>query len=1020
MEKKNEAIEKLAEQILAGQLKSNFLGLSSARLENVAHYDFTEYSYVLEPCILPEEPIPEPPPQPTPIPTPTPTPQPTPTPTPTPELPDSEIDRLFESAFSHRIGYWTGKAKGGAPWWYPGLGNPAWDLANAHARIWYFLAVETTSGAYANLTELFRLIIDIADITTTEFFDIIFEQFFYTGVNGRPYEYLYDVGRGAITAERLKNRWTKVTDFVVLNYKSQWQAAYIKTHPPPVTPPASDVIKFPDIPILPILPIPKDTTIQPTGYSFDIFQPGSWNFGLRLVYRQDWRSLGNQRGEVIKTIPLGPKQVEKVSTKIIRRTKTVKTSENLKSVEQTSEVSDTSKDSSEIVNEASETQNWHVEAEASVNVGYASGSISGGLENETEKRTNDTTSRLSEVMQKTANKIRKETKTVVSLESETTYEVTTSSEISNSNEEIPITYVYSKLQRQYEIFTSLAEVQNVIMIAEDIPFSYKIDFNWIRKNDWILAKVLLDDSFRDALTSISQEPILQDTGGLVNKIDEKLSQIQLFFKEFADKLTNISLGSTDIVQESQKNYRDLLTMYYEKSKLEMIMEYKRQRLYQHIRDNILYYYRAIWTQEDPQQRILRYRKLNVQIPRNWYFVNNLENQVIDLNDLYEQLKIAETDEDEDTVFELDGYFVYDEDRESFVNIEKLINPAGPIGFYGNYAIYYIKPEYTTLDIFKMLDILKMPYLYYESADSSPILMDPLFRRLTNEVNADENIELTNSVKTEMVEIVPELRVAYAEFLQEGEAALEEFFNNDDLFLEYYAEYLFRKERSRKFLLDTHNVILDIEPGTGTALEPFKLAHRGVDVLKALVDKKSAELDNKRKEALLKQGKLHSKYWPGVEKVVVFDEGKGANAGCDETTPSLISSQDGAVNYSIKDVKMLRKLIVHLEELGIEGTLELLDKCDTPAERRKIIGVLELTQTELKEIIDVLDLMRVQGISEDTAKLLNIVGINSVKKLARRNLENLFKLIKDYAEENDKDIPDEKVVASWIEEAKKLI
>ena len=74
MEKKNEAIEKLAEQILAGQLKSNFLGLSSARLENVAHYDFTEYSYVLEPCILPEEPIPEPPPQPTPIPTPTPTP----------------------------------------------------------------------------------------------------------------------------------------------------------------------------------------------------------------------------------------------------------------------------------------------------------------------------------------------------------------------------------------------------------------------------------------------------------------------------------------------------------------------------------------------------------------------------------------------------------------------------------------------------------------------------------------------------------------------------------------------------------------------------------------------------------------------------------------------------------------------------------------------------------------------------------------------------------------------------------
>ena len=1018
MVKKDEAVEKMVDQILSGQLESNFLGLSSARLENVASYDFTEYIYILEPEILLEEPVPPPQPPPTqiPQPTPTPTPQPTPTPTPEPALSDSEIDRLYESSFDDRIGYWTHRAKGGAPWTFPGWFMPAWDLPNVHVRIWYCLVNETTSGAYEKLTELFRLITEI-EVTTDEFFDIIFERFFYKNVNGRPYEYVYDVGRNVVSDDRIKNRWTRVADFIGLNYSSQWQAAYDELHPPPVPPPPPEVIQFPDVPIL---PTPKETTKLPTGYSFDIHQPNSWNFGLRLVYRQEWRSLGNQRGEVIRTIPLGPKQVEKVSTKIIRRKKTVKTSENLKSVEQTSEISDTSKDSSEIVNEASETQSWHVEAEASVNVGFVSGSISGGMEGETEKRTNDTTSRLSEVMQKTANKIRRETKTVVSLESETTYEVTTSSEISNPNEEIPITYVYSKLQRQYEIFTSLAEVQNVIMIAEDIPFSYKIDFNWVKKYDWILAKVLLDDSFRDALTAISQEPILEDAGGLVNKIDEKLSQIQLFFKQFADKLTNISLGSTDIVQESQKNYRDLLTMYYERSKLEMFMEHKRQRLYQHIRDNILYYYRAIWTQEDPQQRILRYQKLNVQIPGNWYFVNNLDDKTIDLNDLYVQLKNAETDEDEETVFELDGYFVYDDDPETFVNIVNLINPAGPIGFYGNYAIYYIKPEYTTLDIFKMLDILKMPYLYYESADSSPILMDPMFKRLTNEVNAKDNIELTNSVKEEMIEIILELRVACDETLKDGQDALDDFLKDDDLFLEYYAEYLFRKERSRKFLLDTHNVILDIEPGTGTALEPFKLAHRAVDVLKALEEKWSAELDNKRKEELLKQGKLHSKFWPGVEKVVVFEEAKGTYIGRNETTPSSNSNETGVVNYPVKKVKILRKLIARLEELGIESTLELLEKCDTLAERRKIIRLLELTQTELKEIIDIIDLMRIRGISEDEAKLFNAIGINSVKELARRNSKNLFKVLKNYAKEHGKKVPEEEEVAKWIERAKKFV
>ncbi len=69
----------------------------------------------------------------------------------------------------------------------------------------------------------------------------------------------------------------------------------------------------------------------PSQHPFMTFIPGSINLGLRLVYRQEWRYLGNQRGEVIRTIPLGPKQVERVSTKVVRRTQTTKTSEELRS-----------------------------------------------------------------------------------------------------------------------------------------------------------------------------------------------------------------------------------------------------------------------------------------------------------------------------------------------------------------------------------------------------------------------------------------------------------------------------------------------------------------------------------------------------------------------------------------------------------------------------------------------------------------------------------------------------------------
>jgi hypothetical protein len=52
---------------------------------------------------------------------------------------------------------------------------------------------------------------------------------------------------------------------------------------------------------------------------------------------------------------------------------------------------------------------------------------------------------------------------------------------------------------------------------------------------------------------------------------------------------------------------------------------------------------------------------------------------------------------------------------------------------------------------------------------------------------------------------------------------------------YYHEYLLRKKHSRFIVVDTNNVVVNLHTGTGSALEPFKRAHRYLDVAKAALE-----------------------------------------------------------------------------------------------------------------------------------------------------------------------------------------
>jgi hypothetical protein len=614
---------------------------------------------------------------------------------------------------------------------------------------------------------------------------------------------------------------------------------------------------------------------------FQVFTPNSWNLGLRLVYRQEWRPLGIQRGETVKTIPLGPKQVEKISTKITRRTKVSRTAESLKALESTTETSDTSKDSSEIVKEAAETNKWNAEAEAGLDLGFFKIGGGGGGSGESEEKTKRTSTHLTETMQKTASKLRSESKIVVSTESESSFEITTASEIQNPNDEIPITYVFSKLQRQYEILTRLAEVNSVVFIAEPIPLPHQVTKEWVKKYDWIIAKVLLDDSFRDALISISQELSLNDVP--TDKIDLMMDSATTSLDKLADKSGYASLENIDVIQEAQRAYRESYKENLEKKRNRDLLDQKQQRLLQHIRENILHYCRAIWSQEDPEQRMLRYKKLDIRIPTVWQFIieGNTDIPISgwSVSGLPPGVK---------------GHFEPLVSNPDTVRpITELINPAGPIGYAGNYAIYYLKSDAEIYleqqdNLFDMLHLMRNFYMDLETGE----FLDPAIR-VMKDPNSSSYIPPPDPIpakqRKEMVEYVPEIRGKYEglgedekdAFLKDGllpeqrkelkaiadPREKKKFLKENSCFEDpdLYYEYLFRKEYSRRFLVDTNNLILDLEAGTGSALETFKKLHRYVDVLKAIEEKEKLALENDRRRKLINK-KIYGD--PDIDRVIV--------------------------------------------------------------------------------------------------------------------------------------------------------
>lgn len=242
-------------------------------------------------------------------------------------------------------------------------------------------------------------------------------------------------------------------------------------------------------------------------YKFDVFAPGYCNYGILVTYRQEWKPLTFQVGDLVSTIPLAPKESRRYATRrIVKKTRTQREIEDSLRILKTASTQ-TKRVDSEIVDKALARSNFQANAEGGGTIGVLHVSARAGMSTDVEKQSATVKKDFREAVLTAAQEYKHEHRLEIDTSASEESEESTSGEISNPNDEIPVTYLLYELQRRYEIREKIHRLTPVVLVAAEVPSPHRIDEAWLIAHDWILRRALLDDSFRPSLEALSKEAV---------------------------------------------------------------------------------------------------------------------------------------------------------------------------------------------------------------------------------------------------------------------------------------------------------------------------------------------------------------------------------------------------------------------------------------------------------------------------------------------------------------------------------
>ena len=111
----------------------------------------------------------------------------------------------------------------------------------------------------------------------------------------------------------------------------------------------------------------------------------------------------------------------------------------------------------------------------------------------------------------------------------------------------------------------------------------------------------------------------------------------------------------------------------------------------------------------------------------------------------------------------------------------------------------------------------------------------------------------------------------------------------------------------------------------------------------------------------------------------------------------------------------------LRGADIQTTEDLLRRCGDKKGREGVSTETGLSEKHLLEWVNLADLMRINGVGEEYADLLEEAGVDTVKELATRNAENLAAAMEERNAKSNlvNRVPSAEVVQGWVDQAKKM-
>ena len=434
------------------------------------------------------------------------------------------------------------------------------------------------------------------------------------------------------------------------------------------------------------------------------------------------------------------------------------------------------------------------------------------------------------------------------------------------------------------------------LVAQDVPAPQEIDEAWLTTNQWIISRVLLDDSFRPALdyltTGLAGDEVgvqvLQATWASQQKQVEHFealvsSQLQMrdalrqalvntAFKEDVSKAMEMTTGqkilSFDLVPDPQQVSADIqeatrrsaqsrldyveaaltdaqsklntATTAFAKASAEYSAAIAKQfarhvaidQLRVHVKKNIFYYMQAIWDHEPADQRFFRLYNKKVA----WISPGK---------GFYVPKNIADR-----TEWISDPYFDPNQPMWNFAapqgevfgavideKLRDLVEVAdldSPLGYKGNYIIFPLREScYLTT------------FMLSEYIDEYFGVRDP------DQFGDTPTDELTDVV---------------AKILDDKNTTDDQKKAAKDAFIARLSE---GRPSSDMIIVPTGQLFIEALPGKYPLLEDFKLLHRIEDVRKVRAEVRHAELENLRLAARLVNDERED---PEIQKRILVDKG----------------------------------------------------------------------------------------------------------------------------------------------------